>query len=177
MVERAQALESEEYGFKPQFFCVIALCPLASHLTSELPASLLKWGWYLHQKTTVRTKCDSTTYLRIELLIVTYVCQFFPSRGRHKGTYFIPLFSVLWIWRFGLLKLYFWILTCVYREYSLGSKPWKSILKSRRVWPFSTVHPLTRQPESTRKKWSVIPRRIAYCRKREEGVWWGVLET
>lgn len=93
MVERVQALESEEYGFKPQFFCVIALCPLASHLTSELPASLLKWGWYLHQKTTVRTKCDSTTYLRIELLIVTYVCQFFPSRGRHKGTYFIPSFQ------------------------------------------------------------------------------------
>lgn len=141
MVERVQALESGIWVWTLVLLFNSSL-PLGKSFNFWASCCFIKIGSIpTHQKTIVRTKCESTTYCKVEHMIVTYLCQFcFPSRGRHKGTCFICLFNVLWIWRFGLPEVYLWISTCIYREFSLGGGPPKNGLKSGRVWPFSSVH-------------------------------------
>lgn len=120
MVERVQALESGIWVWTVVLLFNSSL-PLGKSFNFWASCFFINMGSIpTHQKTIVRTKCESTTYRKVEHMIVTYLCQFcFPSRGRHKGTCFICLFNVLWIWRFGLPEVYLWISTCVYIGYFL----------------------------------------------------------
>ena len=133
-----------------------------------------KMGMIPTSENDVRMKCEPAMYPWVEHLRVMYSCQFWvPSRGRYGGSCFTPLSNILWIWRFGLLELSLWNSTCTCMGFLLGGG-WalKSVLETRRVWPFLYRAFPTRQPEGTGKK-SFIVQRVITCRKREEGVWWG----
>lgn len=75
IVERAQALESE-YGFELQFFCMIALCPWAHFLTSELLLWQKNREDTCFQKMAVRIKCEPAVYLRVKHMRVLYLFPF-----------------------------------------------------------------------------------------------------
>ena len=133
-----------------------------------------KMGMIPTSENDVRMKCETAMYPWVEHLRVMYSCQFWvPSRGRYEGSCFTPLSNILWIWRFGLPELSLWNSTCICMGSLLGGG-WalKSVLETRRVWPFLYCAFPTRQSEGTRKK-SFTVYRVITCRKREEGVWWG----
>lgn len=126
MVETVQALESGIW-VRTLVLLFNSSLPLGKSFNFWASCFFIKMGWYLHIRRQLwELNVSQPRTVRLNT-IVTYLCQFcFPSRGRHKGTCFICLFNVLWIWRFGLPEVYLWISTCICREFSLGGGPPKT---------------------------------------------------